>query len=139
MGREVDGSARISVLKTVQLAVAVGVLVLFWLIYPGTLLLITGAVGLCYLIASIAAIWDKAVAVWIAFVLTVLTFAFSTWGVYRYLDNGFDYLAGHFEGRDGIYWPAYLFLLVALGSIVVIVLHVSSWRWMGRPRERGAG
>jgi hypothetical protein len=132
------GSARINLLKTLQLAVSVGVLVLFWLIYPGVLLLFAGLVGLCYVIASIAAVRDKLVGMWLAFAFSLLTFVFSAWGVYRYLDNGFDYLSGNFDGRAGIYWPAYLFLFVALGAITVIVLHALSWRWMLRPKERTA-
>ena len=122
-----------------QLAVSVGLLALFWLIYPGVLLVFAGAVGLCYVVASIMAIRDRFAGIWVAFAFSLLAFAFSAWGVYRYLDNGFDYLSGNFDGRAGIYWPAYLFLLVAIGSMAVIVLHARSWRWMLRPRDGRVG
>lgn len=125
--------ARIRALKGLQLAVSVGVLALFWLIYSGGLLV--SVAGLCYVIASIVAMRDKRVGIWLAFAFSVLTFAFSVWGVYRYLDNGFAYMSGNFPGREGIYWPAYLFLLVALGSLTVIVLHALSWPWMLRPQK----
>lgn len=125
-------------LKTLQLAVSAGVLVLFWLIYSGDLLALTGVVGLCYVIASVSAARDRIVGIWAAFAFSSMAFAFSAWGVYRYLDNGFDYLSGGFAGRAGLHWPAYLFLLVALGSLAVIVLHAASWRWMLRPRRASA-
>ena len=130
------GSARATGLKALQLAVSVGVLVLFWLIYSGVLLALASVVGLCYVAAALVATRDRLAGIWLAFAFGLLAFAFSAWGVYRYLDNGFDYLSGNFDGRTGIYWPAYLFLLVTLGSITVIVLHALSWRWMLRPRER---
>ncbi|MBN1238135.1 MAG: hypothetical protein JXB36_06520 [Gammaproteobacteria bacterium] len=134
-----NASARTRLLKLLQLAVSVGVLVLFWLVYPGVLLAFAGVAGLCYLVASVAAMRDRIVGIWLAFAFSLLTMLFSGWGVYRYLDNGFDYLAGNFDGRAGVYWPAYLFLLVAAGSIAVVVLHALSWRWMLRPRQRIAG
>ena len=124
-------------LKWLQLLVSLGVLLLFWLIYPGALLLFAGIGGLCYVVASAAAARDRPAGVWFAAALSVLAFGFSAWGVYRYLDNGFDYLAGNFAGRAGIYWPAYLFLLVAVGSFVVIVLHGVAWRWVLEPRSHG--
>lgn len=123
-----------TLLKTLQLAVSVGVLILFWLVYPGAVF--ASVAGLCYVIASIAAIRDRPVGVRLAFTFSLLAFGFSAWAVYRYLDNGFDYLSGNFDGRAGIHWPAYLFLFVAVGAITVIVLHVLSWRWMLRPRDR---
>lgn len=121
-------STRFRVLKALQIAVAVGLFVLFWLIYPGVLLLFTGAVAACYVIASIAAARDRLLGIWVAFAFTVLAFGFSAWGVYRYIDNGFEFLSGNFPGRAGIHWPAYLFLLIALGSLAVIVLHALSRR-----------
>lgn len=130
--------ARVRLLKALQLAVSVAVLVLFWLIYPGVLLVVAGVAGACYVIAAVAAATDRLVGIWAAFFFTLLAFAFSTWGVYRYLDNGFEYFAGNFPARTGIYWPAYLFLFIAVGSLAVIVLHALSTRWMRHPRtERG--
>jgi hypothetical protein len=119
--------------------VSAGVVVLFWLIYPGVLRVLAALAGLSYVIASVAAARDRVVGIWLAFSLSLLAFAFSGWGVYRYLVNGFDYLSGNFGGRAGIHWPAYLFLLVALGTMTVIVLHLVSWRWMLRPRRRVGG
>lgn len=124
-------------LKALQLCVSFGLLILLRLIFPGTLLALTGAAALCYVGAAVLAIRDNRAAVWIAFVFSLIAAAFSSWGVYRYLDNGFDYLSGHFEGRTGVYLPAYLFLLVAAGSVAVIVLHARSWRWMLRPGASG--
>ena len=125
-------SARVTLLKALQLAVSVGVIALFWLIYPETLFLIAGAFGLCYVAASILALRDRRIGIWLAFGFTLLAFAFSTWGVYRYFDNGFEFLSGNFPGRAGLHWPAYLFVLVALGSLAVILLHLMSRDWMLR-------
>jgi hypothetical protein len=127
------GAAGTTVLNTLQLAVSAGVLVLLWLIYPGPL---AGVVGLVYVAASIAAARGRPAGAWLAFGCSVLAAAGSAWGVYRYLVNGFDYLSGNFPGREGIYWPAYLFLFVAAGSIAVVMLHVGAWSGLGRPGER---
>ena len=115
---------------------SIGLLVLFWLIYPGTLVLFASGAALCYLAAAVAAARDRLAGVLIAFGFTVLAFAFSAYGVYRYLVNGFDYLSGNFAYLDGVYWPPYLFLLIALGSLAVIALHALTWPWMLRPRVR---
>lgn len=98
--------------------------------------LFASGVALCYLAAALAAARDLRVGVLIAFGFTVLAFAFSGYGVYRYLVNGFDYWSGNFPHLDGMYWPPYLFLLIALGSLAVIVLHALTWPWMLRPRLR---
>lgn len=125
------GSARTRLLKTLQLALSAGVLLLLWLIYPGAF---AGILGLCYVGASIAAARDRPAGIWLAFACSVLAFAGAAWGVFRYLVNGFEYLSGNFPGRAGIYWPAYLFLFVAAGSFAVVALHAGAWRWMLRPR-----
>ena len=111
-----------------------GVLVLFWLIYPGVMMMLASVVGLCYVAAAIGAAFDRPVGVWLALGFSVLAFAFSAYGVYRYLVNGFGFLSGNFANLEGVHWPAYRFLLVALGSLAVIVLHAVSWPWMVRPR-----
>jgi len=116
-------------LDALQLATAVGTLVLLLQIYSsGTLLVFAVTVGLCYIAAAVLAMRDTRVGVWISSGFTLAVFAFSAWGVYRYLDNGFQFLSGNFPGRSGIHWPAYLFLLIAVGSLAVIVLRASSFR-----------
>jgi hypothetical protein len=113
------------VLKVLQLAVSVGFLGLLWQIYPG----IAGVVvGLGHVAASTAAMLGSRVGTLAAFVFTATAGAFAWWGVYRYLDNGFAYLSGNFDGRTGIHWPAYLFLLVATGAATVIALQLLAWR-----------
>ncbi|HEX6994682.1 MAG TPA: hypothetical protein VF339_11115 [Gammaproteobacteria bacterium] len=132
------GFTRPRSLDVLQLATAVGTLVLLLQIYPsGALLAFAVVVGLCYVAASILAMRGTPVGVWLAFAFTLAVFAFTVWGVYRYLDNGFEFLSGNFPGRSGIYWPAYLFLLIAVGSLAVIVLSVSSLR-NGRSTHRAA-
>lgn len=135
--QSVTERSRRTLLKVLQLAVSFCVLVLFWLIYPGVLLYVVGAVGLIYVAAALFAMRDALVGIWVAFAFTVMAFAFTLWGVYRYLDNGFSFLSGNFPGRSGVYWPAYLFLFVALGSFVVIVLHLLSRGWMLRRAPLG--
>lgn len=120
-------------IKSLQLTVAVGLLVLFWMIYPGVLLMVAGAVAAAYVVAAMAAFRWRA-AHWLALGFTFLALLFAVWGVYRYFANGFEWLGGNFSGRDGIYWPAYIFLLVALGSATVIVLQLL--RGSGRPDGR---
>lgn len=102
-----------AVTKGLQLAAAIGLLVLFWAIYPGALLLIAVGVAVLYIAAAVGAFFSR-LADRIALAFTVPAIAFAGWGVYRYTDNGFNWLGGHFDGRDGVYWPAYLFLSVGL-------------------------
>ncbi len=125
-------------LKALQLAVAVGVLVLFWMIYPGVMAVFASGIAFCYIGAALAAAWDRPLGVWLAFLFTLSAFGFSAWGVYRYLDNGFEYWSGNFPGWSGFYLPPYVFLAVALGAAAVIVLHALSWRWLLRPRRTAA-
>jgi hypothetical protein len=125
-----------ALLKALHAAVAIGLVALVWLIYPGRLLAIGGLAGVCYVVAAAAAARHRPMALWIAFAFSVLALAFSAWGVYRYLDNGFDYLSGTFGGRGAVNWPAYLFLLVALGSMTAVVLHVAVWRTQLRAKPK---
>jgi hypothetical protein len=112
-------------MKALQLAVSVAFLAILWQIYPGVA---AGMIGLGHIAASAAAMFGSRVATLVALAFTTLAGAFASWGVYRYLDNGFRYLSGNFDGRTGIHWPAYLFLFAATGAITVIVLHVLIWR-----------
>jgi hypothetical protein len=123
-------------LKGLQLAVSIGAFVLSWLVFPGVLMLFAALVGLAYVAAAIAAAYDKLIGIWAAFAFSLFALAACAWGVYRYLDNGFDYLAGNFDNRAGFYWPAYLFLVVTAIALAVVVLHVVSWRWMLHPQQR---
>ena len=112
-----------------QLATAVGILVLLQEIYSGgALLLFAVVVGVSYIVAAILALRDNLVGIWIASGFSLAAFAFSVWGVYRYIDNGFAWLSGNFPGRTGFYWPAYLFLAIAAGSFAVIVLRAMALR-----------
>lgn len=132
-------SGRTIALKLLQLGVSAGLLGLFVLIFPGAMVAFAGVVALCYIAASVAAALDRVIGIWIAFAFTLLTFAFAAWGVYRYIDNQFDFLSGRFTVGQGTYWPPYLFVLIALSAFAVIVLHALSWRWMLHPRRRGHG
>ncbi len=114
-----------TVLKALQLAVSVVFLGVLWQIYPG---IAGGVVGVGHVAASTAAALGSRFGTVVAFALTAMAGAFASWGVYRYLDNGFDYLSGNFDGRTGIHWPAYQFLLVAAGAVAVVVLQLRAWR-----------
>jgi len=130
------GEEMITFLKTVQLAISFGVIALFWLIYPGVMLIFASAAGLCYVVTSIGAIHDNRIAIWLAFVFSTLTAIFAALGVNRYLRNGFDFLVGNFYEHSGIYLPPYLFLVISLGATLVVIVHVASWRWMVRGRRQ---
>ena len=116
-------------LKFIQLAVSITVSVLFWLIYPGVMALFASIVGICYIVASLGAIRDFRVAICLAFVFTTLTAGFSWLAVYRFVGNGFDFLAGNFAEINGIYFPPYLILFISLGSSLVVITHLVSWWW----------
>lgn len=117
-------------LKSLQVAVSLVLMILMWLIYPGVMVLFASLIGVCYMIAAIAAYRNNRIAIWIAFVYSTLTAMISLLGVQRFLDNGFDYFVGNFEHLQGIYLPPYLFLLISLMSTLVVILHCLSWRWL---------
>ncbi len=125
----------ITFLKFFQLAISFGVIILFWLIYPGVMVIFASAAGLCYLFASIAAICDNRIAIWFAFVFSIVTAVLATLGVYRFLQNGFDFLSGNFNQHNGFYLHPFLFLVISLGATLVVILHLASWRWMIRGRR----
>jgi hypothetical protein len=120
----------IRVLTWMQLAVSVGVLVLFWLIYPGVMLAVVGAVGLCYVLSALGALRNVRPAIWSAFAFSLATTAFAGYGVYRYVVNGFDFLSASFPFRSGTYFVPYLFVAIAAGALAVVVMHVGAPRWM---------
>ncbi len=117
-------------LKILQLFVSTSVIVLFWLIYPGALVVIATGVGLCYLLSSLGAMRDNRMAIWFAFIFSAATSVLSALSVHRFLSAGFDFLAGHHDQQSGFYLPPYLFLLITLTSTVVVLMHLVSWRWM---------
>jgi hypothetical protein len=127
----------ITFLKFAQLAISLGVIVLFWNIYPGIMLILASAVGMIYLAASIGAILDNRIAIWVAFVFTTIAAVLSALGVNRFLRNGFDFLAGNFEQQGAFYLPPYLFLVISLGATSVVIAHLASWRWMAPAQPKG--
>ena len=63
----------IKALKLIQLAISLMVIVLFWLIYPGVMVLFATAVGLLYLLTSIGSFFNRRIVIWPAFVFSTLT------------------------------------------------------------------
>jgi len=119
----------VTLLKATQLAISV-VVALFMLFYPGIMVVLTSAVGMTYAAASIGAILDNRIAIWVAFVFSTITAVLSVYGVSRFLRNGFDFLAGNFGQLSGFYYPPYLLLAISLGAAFVVIAHLTSWRWM---------
>ena len=120
----------IKALKLIQLAISLMVIVLFWLIYPGVMVLFATAVGLLYLLTSIGSFFNRRIAIWPAFVFSTLTAIFSSLSVNRFLLNGFDYFSGNFNQHGVFYFSPYLFMLISFCSILVVIMHLASWRWM---------
>jgi hypothetical protein len=127
----------ITFLKSVQLIVAFAVVVLFWLIYPGIMVIFASAVGMIYVAASIGAIFEYRTAIWAAFVFSAIAAVFSAFGVNRLLRNGFDFLEGTFDQTGGFYLTPYLFLAISIGAALVVIAQLASWRWMvpGQSKE----
>lgn len=123
-------------LKAAQLSVSLGVIFLFWLIYPGTMVVFASAIGMIYVAASIGAILDNRKGIWLGFIFTTITAALSTLGLY--LRNGFDFIEGKFDQQGGFYLPPCLFLAISLVSISVVILHLVSWRWMVSAHRKDA-
>ncbi len=129
----------VRILKSIQLATSVAVTILFWVMYPGVMVVLACFVGLCYMVAAIGAILDNRVSIWLAFVFSALAVVLSTLGVYRFLQNGFDFLTGTWGQHGGFLFYPYLFLIISLGSILVIIMHFVSWRWMIQGKRQYQG
>ena len=101
------------------------------------MVIFASAVGLVYLAASFGAIRDSRVAVWTAFAFSIVTALLATLGVSRFMRNGFDFLAGNFDQHSGVYLLPYIFLAISIGAVLVVALHLVSWRWVlwGRQNE----
>lgn len=125
----------ITALKYTQLAIAFAVIALFWMIYPGVMVIFASAAGFCYVLASIGAIRDCRIAIWLAFVFSMVTAVLSALAVNRFLRNEFDFMTGNFSQYSGIYLPPYLFLAISISSTFVVIMHLVSWRWMIRGRR----
>jgi len=120
----------ITFLKSAQLAIAFAVIALFWLIYPGMMVVFASGVGMIYVAASVGALLENRIAIWAAFVFSTITAILSAFGVNRFLQNGFDFLAGTFDESGEFYPPPYLFLAISIGAALVVIAHLASWRWM---------
>lgn len=121
--------ALIKTIKALQIITSIGVIAFVWLVYPGAMLLFATAAGAIYVAAAVAAWFDRRFAVLLAFVFTILAAVLSTTGVLRFVDSGFDFLGGGFEGFEEFYVVPYFLLAIALASNLITLLHVASWRW----------
>jgi hypothetical protein len=122
----------IRALKSIQLVVSIGVIILFLMIYPGVMVVFACMVGCFYVAAAIGSMRDSLPAIWVAFAFSLLTAILSTLGVMRFLTNGFDFLAGNWGQYGGLYFHPYLFVIISFGSIAVVILHLLSWKWMSK-------
>jgi len=110
--------------RIIQLLVSLSVVGLFWLIYPGVMLLVAAAVALLYVAAAVGALRGNYVAGWIAFVGSLATAVLATLAVFHFIANGYSYQSGNFELHDGVYWPPYAFLAIAIGASLVVGLQL---------------
>jgi hypothetical protein len=115
--------------RIIQLTVSLAVVGLFWLIYPGVMVIAATAAGLLYVAASLLALRGGKPAARIAFTLSAITAALTTLAVLRFAGNGFNYLSGNFESHGGIYWPPYAFLAIAIGAALAVMLQVVAMRF----------
>lgn len=81
------------------------------------------------MVAAVGAIFNVKIAIWLAFLFSILTAILSTLGVRRFLRNGFDFVGGNFDGLSGIYLPPYFFLVISIASTLVVFMHLASWQW----------
>jgi len=110
--------------RIIQLVVSLSVVGLFWLIYPGVMLLVAAAVALLYVAAAVGALRGNYVAGRVAFVGSLATAVLATLAVLRFIANGYSYKSGNFELHDGVYWPPYAFLAIAIGASLVVGLQL---------------
>ena len=110
--------------RIIQLLVSLSVVGLFWLIYPGVMLLVAAAVALLYVAAAVGALRGNYVAGWVAFLGSLATAILATLAVLRFIANGFSYPWGNFDLHDGVYWPPYAFLAIATGASLVVGLQL---------------
>ena len=110
--------------KTIQLLVSLSVAGLFWLIYPGVMVVLAITVALIYVAAAIGAIRGNRLAEKAALAFTLATTVLAFIAVLRFIGNGFRYQSGNFELHDGFYWPPCAFLAIAIGAVLVVVLRL---------------
>jgi hypothetical protein len=114
--------------RIIQLLVSLAVAGLFWLIYPGVMVIVATAAGLLYVAASLFALRGSKLATWIALTLSVATAVLTTLAVLRFAGNSFSYLAVNFKGHGGIYRTPYAFLAIAIGAALAVILQVVAAR-----------
>lgn len=112
----------------IQLIVSLAVIGLFWMIYPGAMVLAASALGLVYVAASAGALRGSRLASRVAFAFSATTAILAALAVLRFVGNSFSYLSGSFELHDGVYWAPYAFLAIATGATLVVVLQLYSRR-----------
>lgn len=119
------------------MAVSLSVTGLIWLIYPGAMAIFASAAGLIYVAASFGAIRDNRIAIWVAFVFSVVTTMLAALAVSRFMRSGFDFIAGNYDQHSEVYLPPYGFLAISIIAILVVILHLAFWRWtiQGRQNE----
>ena len=123
-------------LKSVQLALSLGVAVVVSAIYPGVMALFAGVVGLAYTGVSVGAFQENRIFIWIAFAFSSAVAVLSVLSVNRFVQNDFDYRTGNFPHEADVNTLPYIVLTIAIVSSLVCVGHVISWRWMfGRQVE----
>lgn len=108
----------------IQLLIALSVVGLFGLIYPGVMAIVATGVALVYVAVALGALRGNRVAGWAAFVFSLATAVLATAAVLRFIGNGFSYPSGNFELHDGVYWPPYAFLAIAIGASLVVGLQL---------------
>lgn len=106
----------------IQLIVSLSIVGLFWLIYPGVMVLFAGVLGLVYVAAAIGALRGSLIAGRIALGFSIATALLGALAVHRFIGNGFSYVSGNFPPNEGIYWPPYIFLAIAVCAALVVGL-----------------
>lgn len=126
-----QGRCMARVTDIIQLAVSLAVTGLFWMIYPGVMVILAMAVGLTYVTASIGALRGSRLGGRVALALTLATAVLAALAVSRFVGNGFSYSSGNFDQQDGIYWLPYAFLAITIGAVLVLVLRLALARGTG--------
>lgn len=124
----------LAALKTLQLVASLALIALFWRLYPGATLVPTLVFAGGYAAAAVLAALDFRIGIWLALPCGVVTALFASYGVYRYVVNGFNFLAGTDSRIESVQVLPYLFLVVAAASLAAVLLHLGARRWFVRGR-----
>lgn len=120
----------IDILKKLQVCLAIMVIVLCLVTFPGIGAMFISLFGFCYLTITIAAAKDNRFFIWLSLLFTFCVTFFTFYGVIKLTKNGFNFFSGKLRNFEIFDLSPYLFLIVFLVSTILLIMYLFSWKWI---------